>query len=352
MRCWMLRIAFLSMALDFIDVAPADAAPPTEVSYATLDYKGPGAINTFLTGIRGQYIVGLYTTSSNASHGLIYDVTTQTWKQLDVYVGGVAVPSTSPYGPDPVTGGLHVVGSYKLAGSSLDHGFYYDSTKPLTSAFVYLDFPSTSQATTLNTIPHSIYGNQIVGNYDTSLKTGNAFLYNISTKTYTNIDKPNDSRLNPTLSTTAYGIWENHVAGSYTNLTGTHAYLHDLTTGVFTAYDYPKAILTHFDGLTGNGAEAFNYTGDYLSAGMLTAFFFDGTRYTTLKYPGSVITSGNSVYDRTVIGVYVDTTGLVHGYVARVPLSQSAPCTMPWLLETISDAYNRILRTLPQTIFG
>jgi subtilase-type serine protease len=194
MRCWMLRIAFLSMALGFIDVAPADAAPPTEVSYATLDYKGPGAINTFLTGIRGQYIVGLYTTSSNASHGLIYDVTTQTWKQLDVYVGGVAVPSTSPYGPDPVTGG-----------SSLDHGFYYDSTKPLTSAFVYLDFPSTSQATTLNTIPHSIYGNQIVGNYDTSLKTGNAFLYNISTKTYTNIDKPNDSRLNPTLSTTAYG---------------------------------------------------------------------------------------------------------------------------------------------------
>ncbi|HEY4263279.1 MAG TPA: hypothetical protein VGM98_24165, partial [Schlesneria sp.] len=70
------------------------------------------------------------------------------------------------------------------------------------------------------------------------------------------------------------------------------------------------------------------------------------------KYPGSVVTSGNSVYDRTVIGVYVDTTGLVHGYVATVPLSQSIPVTMPWFLEAITDAYNRILRTLPQTIFG
>jgi subtilase-type serine protease len=352
MRHWIMQTALLSVVVGTACATIANAAPPTGVSYVTLDYKGPGAVNTFLTGIREEYIVGLYTTSSNASHGLIYNRLTQTWKQLDVYVGGVAAPSTSPYGPDPVTGGLHVVGSYKLAGSSLDHGFYYDSTQALASAFVYLDYPSTSQGATLNTIPHSIYGNQIVGNYDTSLKTGNAFLYNIGTKTYRNINKPNDSPFNPTLSTTAYGIWENHVAGSYTNLTGTHAYLHDLSTGIFTIYDYPKAILTHFDGLTGNGVEAFNYTGDYLAGGMLTAFFFDGTSYSSLKYPGSVIASGNSVYDRTVIGVYVDTTGLVHGYVASVPPSQSIPGTTQWLLDSIINAYNKFVSTLPNTIFG
>lgn len=85
---------------------------------------------------------------------------------------------------------------------------------------------------------------------------------------------------------------------------------------------------------------------------MLTAFFFDGTRYTSLKYPGSVITSGNSVYDRTVIGVYVDTTGLVHGYIAAVPQSQSIPGTTQWLLDSIIDACNRFVSALPHAIFG
>lgn len=355
MRYWKMRAALLSVAIGLVGVGSAGAALPAptgEVMYDTLDYTGPGAVNTLLTGIRGDYIVGLYTTSSNASRGLIYDRVARTWTQLDVVIAGVPAASTSPYGPDPVTGGLHVVGSYKLAGSSLDHGFYYDSTKPPGSAFVLLDYPSTPQSTTLNTIPHSIYGNNVVGNYDTSLKTGNAFLYNIETQTYRNINKPNDSRFNPTFSTTAYGIWENHVAGSYTNLTGTHAYLHNLTTGVFTKYDYPGAILTHFDGITSNNAGAFNYTGDYLLGRKLIAFFFDGKTYTTLNYPGSVVTSGNSVYDWTVVGVYTDTSGVVHGYIATVPQSQRVPFTFQWFVDRLKDAYSNAIRVVVRSIFG
>lgn len=349
MRYRMLRAAVIVSALCFVATTPADAAGPVlppRVSYATLDYHGPGAVNTLLTGIREEYIVGLYTTSTNASHGLIYNMLTQTWQQLDVIVDGSPAPSTSPYGPDPVTGGLHVVGSYKLTGSSLDHGFYYDSTKPPGSAFVFLDYPSTMQSTTLNTIPHSIYNDQVVGNYDTSLKAGHAFLYNTTTMTYRTIDKPNDSRLNPTLSTTAYGIWENHVAGSYTNLTGTHAYLHNLSTGVFTVYNHPGSLITHFDGITGNNTNAFNYTGDYLLGRIPVAFFFDGTSYTTLSFPRAVTTSGNSVYERTVVGVYTDTAGLVHGYVATVPLPASSPFTLQGFYALLADAYNRLVRSL------
>jgi hypothetical protein len=350
-----MRAAMLSAVIGLVCVGSASAAlpaPTSELTYETLDYTGPGAVNTFLTGIRGDYIVGLYMPSSNVSRGLIYQRSTQTWTQLDVVIDGVPAPSTSPYGPDPVTGGLHVVGSYKLAGSSLDHGFFYDSRKPLGSAFVLLDYPSTAQSTTLNTIPHSIYGNNVVGNYDTSLKTGNAFLYNIQTQTYRTINKPNDSRFNPTVSTTAYGIWENHVAGSYTNLTGTHAYLHNLTTGVFTKYDYPGAILTHFDGITSNNAGAFNYTGDYLLRRTLTAFFFDGKTYTTLDYPGSVVTSGNSVYDRTVVGVYTDTGGVVHGYIATVPQSERVPFTFQWFMDRLKEALNNVIRIVVRSVFG
>ena len=60
------------------------------------------------------------------------------------------------------------------------------------------------------TIAHSTFGNQVVGNYDTGLATGNAFIYTISTGAYRTNNFPG------AVSTTAYGVWGNMIAGGYT----------------------------------------------------------------------------------------------------------------------------------------
>ena len=49
----------------------------------------------------------------------------------------------------------------------------------------------------------------MVGNYDTRLATGNAFIYNIDTGTYTTNNIPG------AISTTAYGIYGDKIAGGY-----------------------------------------------------------------------------------------------------------------------------------------
>ena len=93
----------------------------------------------------------------------------------------------------------------------------------------------------------------MVGNYDTRLATGNAFIYDISTGTYATNDKPG------AVSTTAYGIWGNQIAGGYAEAGPgggpgpAHGYIYSETTGIWTSYDYPGAATTHFEGITGGG---------------------------------------------------------------------------------------------------
>ena len=111
------------------------------LTYTTLDYTGAGQpVNTFLTGIRGEYITGFYSYPSDPTtfYGLIYNQSTSMWTQLD-FPGS----PTSPYGPNPVSGGVQVVGSY---GPDPQHqqAFLYDSTKPSGSQFVTLDLSQIS----------------------------------------------------------------------------------------------------------------------------------------------------------------------------------------------------------------
>ena len=84
-----------------------------------------------------------------------------------------------------------------------------------------------------------------------------------------------------------------------------------------------KARITHFDGITGNGKRGYNLTGDWLGLGEgpELGFFakvkrnkcakcgkykksFKKTKWSPISFPKSTITSGNSVYESTVIGVY------------------------------------------------
>ncbi len=98
-------------------------------------------------------------------------------------------------------------------------------------------------AQTLFTIAHSTFGDQVVGNYDTQLATGNAFVYTISTGAYVTNNFPG------AISTTAYGVWGNVIAGGYSPLgVGNGAgldrgYIYNETTGLWTSYNYPARSL-------------------------------------------------------------------------------------------------------------
>src|SRR6185436_5138971 len=75
----------------------------------------------------------------------------------------------------------------------------------------------TSDKPVINTICHSTMHNLIVGNYDTILIAGKAFIYDIEKHTYYDIIKPGAQ------SITAYGIWYNGgesytICGGYTEL--------------------------------------------------------------------------------------------------------------------------------------
>jgi subtilase-type serine protease len=203
-----LTVSVLTVLTGFSKAAPAGSP----LDYITLNYSGSG---TFLTGIRGNNIVGNYVIAGTGeTGGLLYNMLTATWTPFpEATANGANFPGaigSSPYGPGfgSQFGILRTVGSYETQTSSpYDLSYLYDAaTAGAKANLTTLVYPSTPSAPTLFTIAHSTFGNQIVGNYDTSLATGNAFLYTINTGAYQKINLPG-------ISSTAYGIWGNMIAG-------------------------------------------------------------------------------------------------------------------------------------------
>jgi len=196
-----------------------------------------------------------------------------------------------------------------------------------------------------NTIAHSNRGGLVVGNFDTVLIAGRAFITNLTGSSWFEITKPG------AVSITAYGIWQNSannytIAGGYfTPVKGStpveHGYLvtyNSVTKKLsnWASYDFqnrPAAVrITHFDGITPDGSGGYNLVGDWIGAGALSnglGFFAhvsrsDAGNYGTatwaqLKYPSSAVTSGNSVYENYAIGVYVNSgSSIVNPYLATI----------------------------------
>lgn len=305
----------------------------SDTQYSTLDYTISGtAYATYLTGIAGTNITGMYVTGDDVNNGFIYDETTGSFIPLD-YPGAA---STVPYGPTSgsVSSGIIVVGSYKLAGEQTDNGFIYDAAKPAGSQWLTIDVPGAT-----DTLAHSTYGEYVVGNYD-DLTTanpdyavypsgGNAFIYDMATGDFTTNDVAG------AISTTAYGIWNGMIAGGYTELSGglqvTQAYIYDMSTKVWHTYAHPGAEVTHFEGITaGSTPGSYLLTGDYLALGApagspLQAFTVTitdwiPTNWTDSSVTGSTTTSGNSGYGDTAVGVYTSSSSdLIQGYIATLP---------------------------------
>jgi subtilase-type serine protease len=296
---------------------------PAPLVFKTLDF---GTDPTFLTGIRGNNIVGNYVIpGTTETGGLLYNLSSGVFSAFPVptanganYPGAIG---SSPYGPSfgSQLGVLNAVGSYKVSSSPYDLSYLYSGASGPGANLTPLAYPGTS---TLDTIAHSTFGNQVVGNYDTRLAAGNAFVYSINTGTYQTNNFPG------AFSTTAYGVWGDKIAGGYfpPGLGFERGYIYDESTGVWTTYNHPGAVFTHFEGITGAGRSGeYNLVADWAGLnGVLHAAVLHigaGGTQTWIDYavPGASVTSANSIYENEAIGVYVDANGLTNGYLTSIP---------------------------------
>lgn len=343
----------------------------TFTAHAAVDYAPIDDTAVVVTGVRSASTTtdSVVLTASYVFEGVTYATLYQgsivaaatapdtSWNRLTPVFSGQTVTSATFYGPntplfDPriADGDVVAVGSYKYnegaSGPNADHGVLYEG--PVTGGGTWTQIDATPLVpkgeTLLNTIAHSTMGDLVVGNYDTDLATGRAFIYNKVTGEWTNLNPGN------TKSVTAYGIWQNGgpsstsytIAGGQSDV-GTggvdESYLvkYDSATGAFSHYrkyryeNQPiSAAIAHFDGITGTDT-GYNLTGTVtsLSSGQQIDRGFmasvsvnpDGSFgravWTPVAYPGSELTTGNTVVENYVLGIFI-AGGATQSYIATV----------------------------------
>ena len=301
--------------------------------YKTFNYPGStDKSKTLLTGIRekgnGTYLIsGFYepTNTSNEAISFLYEGKLNgkgKWKKLSFHG-----KNTNLYGPNYTENGeIQVVGNYFV---DVSIGCLYQGTFK-TGKWTIILPPFSSGA--LNTIVHSNSGNLAVGNYDVSEQqnVSKAFIYDIETGNYYKIEREG------ALSISAYGIV--HIkkdkycicGGFIENIIG-RAYLVDFDrkTKEFSnwrvdTFNNQPDLVTHFDGIALNDCGEYTLTGDYIDLSDLDVGFFavvnaDGkVKWESLHYPGSLVTSGNSVSGNVVIGVYKnESDSKINGYISK-----------------------------------
>lgn len=339
----------------------------TPVSYSA--FNCPGTNNVSFPGVSGVrgiegssnntvYITGVYV-QYGSPHAFLYQgpvlgggVCNQFNFPSDVNAGRT-VTSTSLYGPDNNgVGNVIVVGSYTTleSGSFVQQGLLYQGAADGSTTLGYTTLnPSilSPGEAVINTIGHSTMGGIVVGNYDTALLEGIAFIYNINTQQYYSLDKPDDSA-----SLTAYGIWYNGgtsytIAGGYSVVDqgGVDAgFITDWDSSTqklsnFTTLNYNNSPLnlvgTHFEGITTDDAGGYNLAADWqyngqagsfpsfahISRNSAGGFTESSTQWTSFAYyPGASWTSANTVYKNYVLGLFqMGTPTMDYGYVATIP---------------------------------
>lgn len=330
----------------------------SNISYTTLPgYNlAESGSSTIVTGIRGitnsasVYISGLYGTANGTTNGAIYagpiNESGGTWYILNYpsSIAGESVTGTAWYGPNngEVAGTIQIVGNYTVESNIFAQGILYSGALDGSGTWTKLQPPSPDVSAVKNTIAHSNMGGIVVGNYDTHLATGKAFIYNIHTGDYTNLELPVQPR---EISVTAYGIWANGgesytIVGGYDNgTTGlTNGYILDWNkaTGAishFTTLYYNNesatSIVSHVEGITSNGNGGYNLAADtsngsgggaaYVQVARNSDGSFATPVWTMLTYPGASVMSANTVYENNVLGVYeLPNNSQVYSYLATI----------------------------------
>jgi hypothetical protein len=334
--------------------------------FSAVTYESVSVPGVVITGVRSTssstddvVITSSYTTGG-VTNGAIYSgslaaapsASVASWVPLTPVFSGQTVTSSTLYGPNTSlftpsigAGNVTAVGSYKYAegssGPGFDHGLLYKGSVLGGGTWTQIDATPllTGGENLLNTIGHSNMGDLVVGNYDTDITTGKAFIYNMNADTWFDLN-PTGSK-----SVTAYGIWQNSstsytIAGGLSDVTSfglDEGYLvnYDSSTGAlehFKTFNYNNepisSLVSHIDGITAT-PDGFNITGDYAEVGGgMGAFFgsikvlpngsFGEAAWTDIAFPGATITSGNTVVGNTVFGVYGGAPG-GPSYIATVP---------------------------------
>ena len=322
--------------------------------------------NESVTGVRGYNSKKVVLTGSYLKRGRVnglwwlgsLETGNGAYYKVEPKIHGQTVTSSLFYGPntalfDPTlgAGNVRIVGSYEYAQSArntLNHGIMFTgSLDGRKGNWTQIDVPTSSLAvgngvTVCNTIPHSTMGDLVVGNYDLTTNrlkpipdsnTGNAFIYRITSKTWTIFSPANAGTASS--GTTVYGIWQNG-SNSYTiagggiyNGTNT-AFLVDYNsdTGKFTNLTYFEDAttegFTHFEGITGRDGGynliATTSNGPAFVSVNRVANGFDTAKWTPLNYPGSTMSTGNTVYQDYALGIFFGLRGLSleNSYVAHL----------------------------------
>jgi len=302
------------------------AALAQALNYTT--FGNPGSVVTTVTGIRGNNMTGDFTLGTGgATGGVLYTLPSLTPAPYPIATSSgvnlTGATTNTPYGLSfgSASGIMRGTGSYKTtANGSGDLGYLFDGANAPGQQLTTL----LGAANAFNTIGHSTFGNQLVGNWDTgNAAVGNAFLYNIASGSMTTINRPG-----PYTSTTAYGVYGNRIAGGSSLGPGlSRAYILNQDTGVYTDYDAPGAgtVVTHFEGITGGGrANTYNLVADSVDGnGVVSSWVIHidengAATWIPLAVPGASVTSANSIYGTTAIGVFVQ-NGVTSAFTTTVP---------------------------------
>ncbi len=232
-------------------------------------------------------------------------------------------PATFLFNPSLGEGNVRAVGSYQYSASAADnHGMLYQGPPAGGGGWTQIDVPSEAVggAAVWNTIPHSTMGDLVVGDYDLQGEpaSANAFVYNFARNRWTIFDFEGCSL------TTAYGIWQEAPGSSRYTIVGGTRDGHGIDRGFVVAYDSAKdafsnlklysamnrpGLLTHFQGITAT-ATGFHLAGMTATCALLAAIqveedgSFSDAAWTAYTYPGSALTTGNTVYQDTLMGVF------------------------------------------------
>ena len=340
------------------------------IAHAEVTYTPIGVPGIIVTGIRSNssttdnVVVTASYDSASGTTAALYSGSLQAlpttpssgWNFLMPNFGpSQTVTNSTFYGPNtPLfdaslpAGDVRAVGSYQYSNSpnpNFDHGMIYQGPVAGGGTWTQIDPVSLVPPGEMleNTIAHSTMGSLVVGNWDTNLAVGRAFIYDLSkpSSPWTDLVIPTTAEPLGAKSVTAYGIWQNSsssytIAGGLSDLNSLgvdEGYLadYDPTTGqvshvkTYNFDDEPiTSLITHFDGITAT-ADGYDLTGDYFNPGSgpddtpLGAFFAEVKRlpdgdfgdatwtniaFTDPSFQDIAFTSGNTVLDNSVLGIF------------------------------------------------
>ncbi|HYG48657.1 MAG TPA: hypothetical protein VD846_12050 [Allosphingosinicella sp.] len=295
--------------------------------------------NQFVTGVRGWTGSDVVLTGSSVSDGATVAML-YAGPLAPTYAGGVylnppsfegqEVTTSTFYGPDTFLfnpalgeGNVRAVGSYQYSDSgAYNHGMLYQGPPAGGGSWTQIDVPSAAVggASVWNTIPHSTMGDLVVGDFDLADQpfSAGAFVYNIARDSWTIIDFEGCSL------TTAYGIWQDGPGSSLYTIVGGTRDGHGINRGFVVGYDSASGtfsnlklysamnrpgLLTHFEGVTATPT-GFHLAGMTATCALLAAIevnpdgTFSDAVWTAYNYPDSALTTGNTVYRNTLMGVF------------------------------------------------